>query len=166
MALHLLATQRRVMQHLLTAFRIGVEHHALAEDGRHERIGLGLVQVFVAGAEEELVGLGAGKEDDLLVGELEGADVPALRTDALHQCDGIGAELFEMAVLVLAAGDPGNGGRGHEGIPSSPSSSFCLSAGASLSGASGCTSISGICAPRGVSATKVTARAISEGRRK
>ena len=44
-ALHLLAAQRRVVQHLLAAFGAGVEHHALAEDRRHERVGLGLVEI-------------------------------------------------------------------------------------------------------------------------
>ena len=85
---------------------IGVEHHALAEDRRHEGVGLGLVEVGVGGAEEELVGLGAGQQDDLLVGQLEPADVAALVADALHQADRVGAEFLEVAVFLFAAGDP------------------------------------------------------------
>ena len=105
MALHLLAAQRRVVQHLLAALGAGVEHHALAEDRRHERVGLGLVEVLVGGPEEELVGLGAGEQDDVLVGQLEPADVAALLADPLHQADRVGAQLLEVAVLFLAARD-------------------------------------------------------------
>ena len=50
---------------------LGVEHHALAEDRRHERVRLGLVEVVVGRPEEELVGLRPGQEDDLLVGQPE-----------------------------------------------------------------------------------------------
>ena len=56
-ALHLLTAQCGVVQHLRPALGVGVEHHALTEDRRHERVGLGLVEFAVAGAEEELVGL-------------------------------------------------------------------------------------------------------------
>ena len=55
-ALHLLTAQRRVVQHLLAALGAGVEDHALAEDRRHERIRLGLVEILVGRTEEELVG--------------------------------------------------------------------------------------------------------------
>jgi hypothetical protein len=44
-ALHLLAAKCRVVQHLLATFRAGVEDHALPEDRRHERVGLGLVEI-------------------------------------------------------------------------------------------------------------------------
>ena len=105
MALHLLAAQCGVVQHLRPTLGVGVEHHALAEDRRHERVGLGLVELGVAGAEEELVGLRPGQHDDLLVDQLEPADVTALVADAVHQPDGVGAELLEVAVLLFAAGD-------------------------------------------------------------
>ena len=85
---------------------VGVEHHALAEDRRHERVGLGLVELLVGSPEEELVGLGAGEQDDVLVGQSELADVAALVADAVHQPDRVGAELLEVAVLLFAAGDP------------------------------------------------------------
>ncbi len=124
MALHLLAAQCGVVQHLLAALGAGVEHHALAEDRRHERVGLGLVEILVGGTEEELVGLGARQEDDVLVDQLEPADVTALLADALHQTDWVGAELLEVAVLFFAAGNPRHDSGRHDGIPSSPSLSF------------------------------------------
>ncbi len=104
-ALHLLAAQRGVVQHLLAPLGAGVEDHALAEDRRHERVGLGLVEILVGGAEEELVGFGARQQDDVLVDQLEPADVTALVADALHQPDRVGAELLEVAVFFFAAGD-------------------------------------------------------------
>ena len=124
MALHVLAAQRGVVQHLLAPLGAGVEHHALAEDRRHERVGLGLVEILVGGTEEELVGFGAGQQDDVLVGQLEPADVAALLADALHQPDRVGAEFLEVTVLFLAAGNPRHDGGRHDGIPSSPSASF------------------------------------------
>ena len=124
-ALHLLTAQRRVVQHLRPALRIGVEHHTLAEDRRHERVGLSLVEIAVAGAEEELVGFGAGEHHDLLAGELEPADVPALLAKTLHQPDRIGAELFQVPVLfVFPTGDAGNYCSGHESCAPSSSLSF------------------------------------------
>ena len=111
--LHLLAAQRRVVQHLLAPLGAGVEHHALAEDRRHERVGLGLVEILVGGTEEELVGFGAGQQDDVLVDQLEPADVTAFVADALHQPDWVGAELLEMAVLFFAAGNPRHDGSRH-----------------------------------------------------
>ena len=113
-ALHVLATQRGVVQHLLAPLRAGVEHHALAEDRRHERIRLGLVEILVGGTEEELVGLGAGQQDHMLVRQLEPTDVPALVADPLHQPDRVGAELLEMTVFFFAAGDPRHDGGCHE----------------------------------------------------
>ena len=59
MTLHLLTPQRGVVQHLLSALRTGIEHHALPEDRRHEGVGLGLVEILVGGPEEEFVGVGA-----------------------------------------------------------------------------------------------------------
>ena len=137
MALHLLTAQRRVVQHLLAPLGAGVEHHALAEDRGHERVGLGLVEILVGGPEEELVGFGAGQEHDVLVDQLEPADVAAFVPDALHQPDGVGTELLEVAVLLLATRDAWNYRSGHDGIPSSPSFSCCRSLGALASGASG-----------------------------
>ena len=135
-ALHLLAAQRGVVQHLLAPLGAGVEDHALAEDRRHERVGLGLVEILVGRTEEEFVGLGAGQKDDVLVDQLEPADVAAFVTDAVHQSDWVGAEFLEVAVLFFAAGNPGHDRGGHFGIPSSPSASFWRSV-LSANGASG-----------------------------
>ena len=55
--LHVLAAQRGVVQHLRAPLGAGVEHHTLAEDRRHERVRLGLVEILVGGTEEELVGV-------------------------------------------------------------------------------------------------------------
>ena len=136
-ALHLLTAQRRVVQHLLAPLGAGVEHHALTEDRRHERVRLGLVEILVGGTEEELVGVGARQQDDVLVDQLKPPDVAAFVTDALHQPDWIGAELFEMAVLFFATRDAWHDRSGHDGIPSSPSLSCWRSLGALASGASG-----------------------------
>ena len=106
MAAHVVAAQRGVVQHLLAALGARVEHHALAEDRCHEGVGLGLVEVFVGGPEEELVALGAGQQDHLLAGELEVADIAALITHPLHQSDRVGAELVEVAVLGLSTRNP------------------------------------------------------------
>ena len=106
MALHLFATQRGVVQHLLAALGAGVEHHALAEDRRHERVRLGLVEILVGGPEEELVRLRSRQEDDVLVDQLEPADVAAFVADPLHEPDGVGPELLEVSVFFLAAGNP------------------------------------------------------------
>ena len=137
-ALHLLAAQGRVVQHLLAPLGACVEHHALAEDRRHERVRLGLVEILVGGTEEELVGIGARQEDDVLVDQLKPSDVAAFVADALHQPDRIGAEFFEMAVLFLATRYARNDRGGcHDGISSSPSLSCWRSFGALASGASG-----------------------------
>ena len=166
-ALHLFAAQRRVVQHLLAPFGICVEHHALPENGRHERVRLGLVQIVVRGAEEELVGLGARQQDNLSAGQVEPADVTAFVAHALHQRDRVGAELFEMAVFVIPARDAGDGDgllahhSGDSGILS-----CWRSFGADFNGASGWSSIETTLPPRGVSATNATALAMSEARRK
>ena len=125
MALHLLTAQRGVVQHLLAPLWACVEHHTFAEDRRHERIGLGLVEILVGRPEEEFIGLRAGQQDHVFVDQLEPTDVPALIADALHQPDRIGAELLEMSVLFLATGNPGHDCGSHSpGIPSSPRASF------------------------------------------
>ena len=113
-ALHLLAAQRRVVQHLLATLGAGVEYHALAEDRRHERVRLGLVEILVGRTEEEFVGPGARQQDDVLVGQLEPAHVATLVAGALHQPDRVGPELLEMAVFFFAAGNPGHDGGCHE----------------------------------------------------
>ena len=86
--------------------RAGVEHHTFAEDRRHKRVGLGLVEIRVGRAEEELVRLGPRQEDDVLVDELKPAHVTALVADALHQTDRVGAELLEVAMFFLATRNP------------------------------------------------------------
>ena len=105
-AFHLLTAQRRVVQHLLAPLRAGVEDNAFAEDRRHERIRLGLVEILVGRAEEELVGFGAGQQDDVFVRQLKPADIPALFADPSHQADRIGPELLEMAVFFFTARNP------------------------------------------------------------
>jgi hypothetical protein len=167
-SLHLLAAKRGVVQHLGTALGVGVEHHALTEDRGHERVGLGLVQFAVAGAEEELVGFRAAEQNHLFVGQLEPAHIAALVTDALHQADRVGAELLKVAVFFFATGDAlyfFEGAAHWFGIPSSPRASFWRSL-VSASGASGCSSMFAMKLPRGVSATNVMARARSDARMK
>ena len=137
--LHMVTAKRGVVQHLLAAFRAGVEDDTRAEDGRHERVGLRLVQVFIGGAEEEFVRVLTGQQDHVFIGELEGADIPALVTKPAHQADRVGAELLEVPVLFGAAGDAPNflqwcGASGHG---SSGYLSCCRSMGALVSGASG-----------------------------
>src|SRR6202030_2829659 len=136
------------------------------EGRHHERVRLGLVDILVGRAEEELVGLGARQEDDELVDQLGPADVAAFVADPLHQTDWVGSEFLEMAVLFLAAGHPGHDRCCHcPGIPSSPSASFWRSL-VIANGASGCSSMFAMKPPRGVSATNVMARARSAARRK
>lgn len=67
-----------------------------------------MIHLLIGGPEEELVGIGSGQQDDVLVGELERTDVTAFVAHPLHQADGIGAELLEMAVFFFAAGHPQN----------------------------------------------------------
>jgi hypothetical protein len=62
-------------------------------------------RILIGGAEEELVSLLPGQQDHMLVGELEGADIPALLAQTIHQADRIGAELLEVPMLVGTAGD-------------------------------------------------------------
>ena len=68
---HELVAQRLVVQHLAPALGRGVEHHALAEDRRHERVGLGLVELLLGGPEVELVGVGPGQQHDVAVADGE-----------------------------------------------------------------------------------------------
>ena len=124
-AFHVLATQSRVVQHFLTALGAGVEDHALAEDGRHERVRLGLVQILVGRTEEELVGPGAGEQDDVLAGQLEPADVAAFVAHPLHQPDRVGAELLEVAVFFLAAGHTRHAQLGSHEFSASSSTFSC-----------------------------------------
>ena len=124
---HELVAQRLVVQRPSALLGARVEHHALAEHRRHERVGLGLVQLLVAGAEEDLVGLGAGEQHHVLVGQAELADVAALGAHALHQPDRVGAQLLEVAGAAVVAGDLGRVGDGGHVSPW-------------VTGASGCTS--------------------------
>jgi hypothetical protein len=105
MALHVVAAQRGVVQHLLTPLRTGVEDDTGAEDRRHERVGLRLVEILVGGAEEELVRFLAGQQDHMLIGQLKSTDIAALLAKSAHQSDRVGAELLEVTVLVGTAGD-------------------------------------------------------------
>ena len=107
MAAHELVPQRLVVEHLAPALGRGVEDHALAEDGRHERVGLGLVEQLLGGPEEPFVGLGPGEQDHVLVGQPELAHVAALGPGPAHEPDGVAPQLLQMAVLVLAARDLG-----------------------------------------------------------
>ena len=81
---HELVAQRLVVQHLAAALRRGVEHHALAEDRRHERVGLGLVELLLGRPEEELVGVRPGQQHDVAAGQVELADVAALGPHPAH----------------------------------------------------------------------------------
>ena len=75
---HELVAQRLVVEHLAPALGRRVEDHALSEDRRHERVGLGLVEHLLGGAEEHLVGLGPGEQHHVAVGQPELAHVAAL----------------------------------------------------------------------------------------
>src|SRR5262249_48619221 len=119
----------------------------------------------VGGTEEELVGLLAGQQGDVLVRQLKPADVPALVAGAPHQPDRVGAELLEMTMFVFAARNSGHDGGFHDGIPSSRGASSWRSL-LSANGASGWSSMFAMKPPRGVSATNVMARARSAARRK
>ena len=70
-AAHELVAQGLVVEHLAPALGRRVEDHALAEDRRHERVGLGLVERLLGGPEEELVGLGPGEQDHVAIGQPE-----------------------------------------------------------------------------------------------
>ena len=105
MAPHELVAQRLVVEHLPPALGGGVEDDPLAEDGRHERVGLGLVERLLGGPEEELVGLGPGEQHDVAAGQPELADVAALGAGPPHEPDGVAPKLVQMSVLVLAPRD-------------------------------------------------------------
>ena len=94
---HVPVAERLVVEHLPAAFGGGVEHDALAEHRGHERVGLGLVELLLRGPEVPLVGLGAGHEHDPASGEVERAHLAALVADALHQPDGVGLEVAQVA---------------------------------------------------------------------
>ena len=59
----------------------------------------------VRSAEEGLVGLSAGEQDDAAAAEPELPHVPALRPDPAHESDRIGPQLLQMAGAVVPAGD-------------------------------------------------------------
>ena len=99
---HELVAQRLVVEHLPPALGGGVEDHTLAEDRGHERIGLGLVEGLFGGPEEELVGLGAGEQHHVAIGQPELAHIAALVAHPAHEADGVAPELLEVPVLALA----------------------------------------------------------------
>ncbi len=68
---HELVAQRLVVEGLAPLLGRGVEHHALAEDRCHERVGLGLVEVLLGCPEEDLVRLRPGEQHHVLVGQPE-----------------------------------------------------------------------------------------------
>ncbi len=101
---HHVAAQRLVLQHLLALLGRGVEDHALAEDRRHERVGGRLVEGRVGCPEELLVGLGTGDEHDVLVGQPEPADLPALLPEAVEEPDRVDPHLGQVTVPVVGHG--------------------------------------------------------------
>src|SRR5262249_28243288 len=84
-------------ERLLALLRAGVEHDALAEDRRHERIRRGLVELLVGGAEERLLRLLAREHDDALAREPELADLAALVAHALEQLERRAPHLEQVA---------------------------------------------------------------------
>src|SRR6202034_733719 len=142
------------------AFRRGVEHHSLTKDRGHERVRPGLVEVLVRGAEEELVGVRPGQQDDRPPGQVEPAHVAALIPHPAHESYRIAAPLLQVPVCRGAGNEPGLQ-QGHDVPPGSASASLPV-----FSGASGSISRSVMWAPRGVETIAVTAAATSCGRRK
>ena len=105
MQAHVLVLQCLVVEHLLPPLGRRIEDHALAEDRRHERVGLGLVQLLFGRAEESLVRRGTGKQNDTPIAQNELADVAAFFADAPHQRDRIVAKLLEVAACRVRAGN-------------------------------------------------------------
>ena len=103
---HELVAQRLVVQHLAPPLGRRVEHDALAEDGRHERVRLGLVELLLGRPEVELVGVRTGQQHDVAGRQRELAHVAALGPHPRHQPDRVAAELVEVAVLALAPRHP------------------------------------------------------------
>jgi hypothetical protein len=83
--------------------RRGIEHDARAEDGRHERVGLGLIELLLGSPEVVLVGVGSGQQHDVAVAEGEFAHVAALGPYPLHEADGIDPVLVQVGVFAVAA---------------------------------------------------------------
>src|SRR6202022_1699214 len=97
----------------------------LAEDLRHEQVGLSLIEILISGPKEELAGLRTRQQNDLLVRQMENTEVTALLADAVHQRDRIRPNLLEVSVLFLATGNTGHDCGGHcPGIPCSPRASL------------------------------------------
>ena len=115
-AAHELVAQRLVVHHLAPTLGRCVEDHTLPEDGLHEGVRLGLVELVLGRTEVGLVGLGARQQRDGAIGEEETPDVAALGTDAFHEPDGVGAELLEMAAVLADAGHQWRDGQGGGGI--------------------------------------------------
>jgi hypothetical protein len=93
------------VEHLAAPLGRRVEHNALAEDRRHERVGLGLVQLLLGRAEVELVGVRTRQQHDVTFGQRELPHVAAFGPHPRHEADGVAAELVQMAVLALTARD-------------------------------------------------------------
>ncbi len=106
-----------VVQHLAALFRCRVEDHALAEDRLHERVRGGLVELFVRGAEEQLVRRFAGEHHHRLAGQRKLADLAALVAAALHQPDRPPAQLQQVAEQRPRAGQFRRRCAGHTAAP-------------------------------------------------
>ena len=154
-AAHHVAAQRLVLQHLLALLGRGVEDDALAEDRRHEGVRRGLVERRVRRPEELLVGLRAGDQHDVAVGEPEPADVAALLAHPLEQADRVDAHLGEVAVAVVG-----------DGVRDLADRRLTVVVIASSTGASGVTSTRFRCTPRGALTIVAIASAIAAGLRK
>ena len=96
-ASHEAVAQRLVAHGLLALLRAGVEHDALAEDGLHEGVGGGLVELLVGRAEEGLLGFLTGQQRDAMTDEPELADLSALATQPGHQGERVAPELEQVA---------------------------------------------------------------------
>ena len=131
----------------------GVEDDALAEDRRHERVRRRLVERRVGRPEELLVGLGAGDQHDVAVGQPEPADVAALLADPLEQrrsgrpASRRGGRSRRRGTAYETSGIASTVGRAHR----------------SSTGASGLTSTRFRWTPRGALTTMAIASAIAAG---
>ena len=92
-AAHRLVAQRAVAQRLLALLGRRVEDDARSEHRLHERIRRRLVELLVGRAEERLLRVLAVEHHERLAGESQLADFAALVAAALHQPDGIAAQL-------------------------------------------------------------------------
>ena len=103
---HHLVAQRLVAHRLAALLGRAVEHHAAAEDRRHERIGCGLVVLLLLGAEERLLRGLAREQHDARAGPVHLADLAALVAHAPEQLDRAAAQVEQMAEQRQSAGEP------------------------------------------------------------